>query len=478
MFWLIVFAIFWGLFFWDRFDLWNKAKKLPGPAFSIPFIGQTVQMVMQPFKFYERQEKLGPLSWNSAGGKFIMFSQAAGITRHVFNNAKGSLRLWLIFGAEKILGKDNLAFLHGPKHLALRRSLLPLFTKRALSTYLELQERKIYEHLNKWVEFTKDGAKPIRIGARDLNIETSMEVFVGPYIATQEERKTFTELYFKINEGLLAFPVAFPGTTLWKAIEARKKLIPTLVNAVTASKKSMQQGNTPVCLLDYWMEDYIKDEHPPIETDEEIAFTVLDFLFASQDASTSSIVWSLQLLADNPDILRRVREEQADLRPNNEPITNEIIGNMHYTHQVVKEVLRYRPPATMVPHIAIEDWKVEDEGQSYEVKKGSVILPSIWCSSFQGYTNPYTFDPDRFSPERAEHIKYSKNWLVFGAGPHLCLGKEYAMNHLTTFTAILASEYDWTHTVTATSEEIIFLPTIFPADGCIAQIKKRVVTGN
>lgn len=131
MFWLVVLAIFWALLFWDRFDLWQKARKLPGPAFSIPFIGQTVQMVMQPFKFYERQEKLGPMSWNSAGGKyvytlaffpcaqlhfhgsniafsfvrFIMFSQAAGITRNVFNNAKGSLRLWLIFGAEKILGK-------------------------------------------------------------------------------------------------------------------------------------------------------------------------------------------------------------------------------------------------------------------------------------------------------------------------------------------------------------------------------------
>jgi cytochrome P450 family 710 subfamily A protein len=113
---------------------------------------------------------------------------------------------------------------------------------------------------------------------------------------------------------------------------------------------------------------------------QEIAFTVLDFLFASQDASTSSIVWSLQLLADNPDVLRRVREEQTVLRPNNEPITNDLLGQMHYTHQVVKEVLRYRPPATMVPHIAIEDWKVEDEGQTYEVKKGSVILPSV---SFQ-----------------------------------------------------------------------------------------------
>jgi len=47
------------------------------------------------------------------------------------------------------------------------------------------------------------------------------------------------------------------------------------------------------------------------------------------------------------------------------------------------------------------------------------------------------------------------------------------MNHLTTFIAILASEYEWTHYPTDKSEEIIFLPTIFPADGCIIQMKKR-----
>jgi len=479
MFWWVVLAVFWIFLFWDRLDIWQRAKGLRGPSFSIPFIGQTVQMVMEPFKFYERQEQLGPLSWNSAGGKFILFSQASDITRNVFHNTKGSLRLWLIFGAEKILGKENLAFLHGPKHLALRRSLLPLFTKRALSTYLELQQRKIHEHLDRWVQDTAGGAKPIRIGARDLNIETSMEVFVGPYIPNAAERKSFTELYFKINEGLLAFPVALPGTTLWKAIESRKKLIPILERAVKASKKSMQAGNNPVCLLDFWMEDYVKDEHPPLETDEEIALTVLDFLFASQDASTSSIIWCVQLLADNPDVRRRVREEQALVRPNNEFVTNELLGKMPYTHQVMKEVLRFRPPATMVPHIAIEDWAVEDDNkESYVVKKGSVILPSIWCSSFQGYTNPYTFDPDRFSDERAEHIKYSKNWLVFGAGPHLCLGKEYAMNHLTTFMAILAAEYDWTHTVTPKSEVIMFVPTIIPEDGCIAQINKRNVTAH
>ena len=57
---------------------------------------------------------------------------------------------------------------------------------------------------------------------------------------------------------------------------------------------------------------------------------------------------SLQLIS----LLRQVREEQRKLRPDlNAPITGEVLNEMGYTRQVVKEVLRFRPPAPMVPQV-------------------------------------------------------------------------------------------------------------------------------
>ena len=47
-----------------------------------------------------------------------------------------------------------------------------------------------------------------------------------------------------------------------------------------------------------------------------------------------------------------MREEQRRLRPDlNAPITGEVLNEMVYTRQVVKEVLRFRPPAPMVPQV-------------------------------------------------------------------------------------------------------------------------------
>lgn len=47
------------------------------------------------------------------------------------------------------------------------------------------------------------------------------------------------------------------------------------------------------------------------------------------------------------------------------------------------------------------------------------------------------------SPERKEDVTYASNFLVFGHGPHYCVGKEYAINHLTVFLAITSLALDW-----------------------------------
>jgi hypothetical protein len=55
----------------------------------------------------------------------------------------------------------------------------------------------------------------------------------------------------------------------------------------------------------------------------------------AQDASTASLVWVLTLMAEHPDVLERVRAEQAAARPDlNATITGETLAQMPYTRQV------------------------------------------------------------------------------------------------------------------------------------------------
>ena len=72
-----------------------------------------------------------------------------------------------------------------------------------------------------------------------------------------------------------------------------------------------QAGQAPKCLMDFWALRCLEEvkeaetagEPAPRHTgNPEMADTVMDFLFASQDASTASLVWMIVLMAEHPDV--------------------------------------------------------------------------------------------------------------------------------------------------------------------------------
>ncbi|RLN30190.1 hypothetical protein C2845_PM05G08500 [Panicum miliaceum] len=218
-------------------------------------------------------------------------------------------------------------------------------------------------------------------------------------------------------------------------------------------KARMRAGSEPECLMDYWMQDTVREMDeaeaaggpPPAHTgDEEIGGYVFDFLFAAQDASTSSLCWSVSALGSHPDVLAGVRAEVAALWSpgSGEPITTAQMSGMRYTKAVAREVVRpHRPPATMVPHIAGEAFRL---AEGYTVPRGATVFPSLYESSLQGFRDPAAFDPERFfSEDRREDVAFRRNFVAFGAGVHQCVGQRYALNHPVLFMALFVSLVDF-----------------------------------
>lgn len=477
-------------------------------------------MVLHPYEFWERQRQWavaskGGMSYNSLVGKMILFVTEVDTCREVLavNDPKRML-MTLHPSAKNILGPNNLAFMHGPEHKSIRKSFMHLFTRKALGTYVEIQEKVIREHLGLFMQRSKDGAqealgtasaasakiastsegsgqKPssccspfaslshreIRDWIRDMNQETSQRVFLGPYLPPGAEKEAFGRNYRNITDGFLAFPLCVPGTAVWRARRSRFKVLAVLLRCANDALAAMRaRSHEPCCLLDYWCERCLneiaeaeaRDEPPPPHTTPlRIADAVLDFLFASQDASTASLTWCVTLTADHPEVLHRVRLEQAAVRGDDRDatVTGEVLRRMQYTRQVAKEVLRLRAPAPMVPQLALTNYKLKD---GYVVPKGTLVMPSLNAVTLSGFPNAEAFDPDRFSDDRKEELLYGKHLVTFGHGPHYCVGKEYAINQLTCFLALLATTCDYDRVRTERSDEWIYLPTIYPHDALVA----------
>lgn len=227
-----------------------------------------------------------------------------------------------------------------------------------LSIYVGIQEAITRKHFAKWLVTSAqtDEAQPIMMTARHLNMDTSLRVFCGKHIS-EEAAIEINEKYWAITQSLelVNFPLAIPGTKVYKAIQARKVALRWLELAAKKSKEAMTSGADPECMLDEWVQVLNDPTYKGKRdfSDREMAMVLFSFLFASQDAMSSGLIYGFQHLADNPDILAKVRAEQMAIRQGNfdKPLTLEMIEQMTYLNAFVKESMRVMPPVTMVSFV-------------------------------------------------------------------------------------------------------------------------------
>ncbi|PGH16829.1 hypothetical protein AJ79_01473 [Helicocarpus griseus UAMH5409] len=494
--WTALFALFLLLVAYDQAKyIWLKGS-IVGPSFKIPFMGPFLESVNPKFLEYKAKWASGDLSCVSVFHKFVVIASTRDMSRKVFNSP-GYVKPCVVDVAHKLLGKDNWVFLDGKEHVEFRKGLNGLFTRPALATYMP-QLEDVYNHYYKFfLERSVQNEmkpEPWMPHFRELMTALSCRTFVGHYMSEEAVKKVADD-YYLITAALelVNFPIILPYTKTWYGKKASDMVLDEFTKCAAKSKVRMAAGGDVTCIMDAWVkamldsaayrekiakgvkvEDSEKPSHVLRDfTDYEIAQTIFTFLFASQDATSSASTWLFQLMADRPDVLDKVREENLRVRggDRNVPISMDLLDQLTYTRAVVRETLRYRPPVIMVPYEVKKDFPVTP---TYTLPKGSMIVPSVWPATHdpEAYPDPDSFIPDRWVTGEAD--KAAKNFLVFGTGPHYCLGQTYAQLNLMAMIGKASMMMDWEHHLTPVSEDIRVFATIFPQDDCPLVFRPRL----
>ncbi|KAK2626325.1 hypothetical protein QTJ16_004587 [Diplocarpon rosae] len=475
--------------------LWQKGS-IPGPSWKIPFIGPFLESVNPKFEEYKAKWASGELSCVSVFHKFVVIASTRDMSRKVFNSP-GFVKPCVVDVAHKLLGESNWVFLDGKAHVDFRKGLNGLFTRKSLETYLPGQDDVYNVYFQRFLKITEDaGGKPVPFMPefREVMCAVSCRTFVGHYIS-DEAIKKIADDYYNITAALelVNFPIIIPYTKTWYGKKAADMVLDEFAKCAAKSRVRMAAGGDITCIMDGWVKSQldsanyrerrekglsmegIEKPSPLLRdfSDYEISQTVFTFLFASQDATSSAATWLFQVTAQRPDVLDKIREENLRVRggDRNKPVTMDMLDEMVYTRAAVKELLRYRPPVLMVPYLVKKPFPITD---TYTVPKGAMIIPTTYPAlrDPEVYENPDVYDPDRYVTGDAE-IKGAKNFLVFGTGPHYCLGQVYAQLNLALMVGKAAMHLDWVHHPTPLSEEIKVFATIFPMDDCPLTFSKR-----
>ncbi|OBK65731.1 cytochrome P450 [Mycobacterium colombiense] len=157
-------------------------------------------------------------------------------------------------------------------------------------------------------------------------------------------------------------------------------------------------------------------------SDNEIRDEMIIFLFAGHDTTATTLTYALWALGRHPDLQQRVAAEAAGL-PNRQ-LTPDDVARLGFTVRVLQEALRLCPPGPTGTRMAMRDVEVA----GYRVKAGTMLAfgrmavqtdPGLWDDTLR-------FDPDRFSPERADG-RDRWQYVPFGGGPRSCIGDHFAM---------------------------------------------------
>ncbi|KAL2206627.1 cytochrome P450 61 [Sarocladium strictum] len=493
--WQILLTLFVMCVIYDQVSYIKNKGSIVGPSWKFPFMGPFLQSVDPKFEEYHGKWLSGPLSCVSVFHKFVVIASTRDMARKVFNSP-GYVKPTVVDVAPKLLGHDNWVFLDGKAHVDFRKGLNGLFTRRALEMYLPGQHEVYDRYFKRFVQVTKDNDNkpvPFMPEFRELMCAVSLRTFTGHYMSDEAVIKIAND-YYLITAALelVNFPIIIPFSKAWYGKKAADVVLAEFSKAAAKSKVKMAAGGEPNCIMDAWIiqminsdrwreaeekgnPDEIEKPQPLLRmfNDYEIAQTVFTFLFASQDATSSAGTWLFQIMAQRPDVLDRVREENLKVRGGNvkAELNMDQLESMTYTRAVVRELLRYRPPVLMVPYVVKKPFPITPE---YTVPKGSMLIPSTYPALRDPdvYENPDYFDPERYYSGDAEE-KGAKNYLVFGTGPHYCLGQQYAQLNLALMIGKAAIELDWVHHPTPISEEIKVFATIFPKDDCPLTFTER-----
>jgi cytochrome P450 len=132
-------------------------------------------------------------------------------------------------------------------------------------------------------------------------------------------------------------------------------------------------------------------------SDDEIVANAMLLLLAGHVAPRNLMGNAIYLLLKHPEQFERVKADPSLLRG------------------ALSETLRYEPPVTLIPRIALEDFELRGN----TIRKGQIVQLSIASANRDATRFP---DPDRFDIARAP-----SGIMSFGHGPHGCMGAPLAL---------------------------------------------------
>ncbi|WP_414619377.1 cytochrome P450 [Calothrix sp. CCY 0018] len=407
----------------------------------------TFRYIANPDKFCRHNlEKYGAIFNTGVFGGTTIFVGESKAIQMVFNGDSQYTEIALPPTTMDMFGEYSL-FQRPDLHRQRKSALQPGLNGRLLEGYIPHINHVIKKGLEKWntpgkiavyPEVEKicfDVLTPLLWGVK-LD-DNHPESFAGLPVGNKAQVKALYKTYFDGFYGLLKWKS--PLTAYGRGIKARAKLI-EFMRAVIQRRKKEEINPTSDFLA--MMLASQQENLEGVFSDALIENQCLLQLWASHYEISGLVSSLIYQLGKYPQFVKKLRQEQAELIPEIDMFSQDLLKQMEFMEATIKETLRTLPPSSTANRRLTKSVVVD--GILY--KKGFTIIaePRLAHIMEEHFAEPDKFDPERFLAPRNEGKMYE--FIPFGGGVHACLGAQMAMLVTKIFASHLLNRFDWEST--------------------------------
>ncbi|MEU5266184.1 cytochrome P450 [Amycolatopsis sp. NPDC021455] len=402
-------------------DLGVTSLEPPALPGGLPVLGHTVAFGRDPVAFLVgAQEKVGDVfTVRIAGRKFTVLCGPAA-NDAVFRATDRTLGRRRAYESMTPLFGENILFDAPPEvfdeHMTM---MLPALSGNAVSGYVEAMVQEIDRFLDGWGDA---GTVDLPAAMSELSVNIAAGCLIGPEFGRLVGRD-LVRLFDDLKAaGRLAWLVGpnLPIPAFRRRDRARRELVEVILSAARTIRQENPSGERFIVSL---MESRYSDGRP---LPEEVAASLLLAIIVAGEHNTAALAgWTGTLILQHPEVASAVVREQDALAAQG---AGPDVHEMSALRKCVTEAERLYPPTTVL----LRDAEEEFHYGGYRIARGSRLMISPAASHrLPGtFTEPGRYDPDRFSPERAEHRGTPSPLAAFGGGKHRCTGKAFAYQEI------------------------------------------------
>jgi cytochrome P450 len=399
--------------------------------FGLPLVGHTLETLSGDGMSFakERYERYGEVSWvGSLGTRMVSAIGPDAIEAILLNRDKawGNEGFYsYLIGAFFNRGVMLMDF---GEHLQHRRIMQSAFTRPRLAGYLDAMNPRMAQDLDKW----QPGDNfPIYDAAKQLTLDVAAEVFVGD---TNADHAALSKAFVDAVKGGQAIIRADVPGGIWRLGLRGRRLLEDYFRSQIPGKRA-NPGDDLFSVL-----CQAESEEGDVYTDEDIVNHMIFVLMAAHDTSTITIAMMAYYLGRHPEWQERIRAESVAL--GKDMIGYEDLDNLPALDWAMRETLRIHAPVGTLFREAVKDTEL----LGHYIPSGTRLAASIFA--FQRmepwWSDPLTFDPERFAPERREDKSHRYAWTPFGGGAHKCIGMYFGEMEVKAVLHQMVQRYSWT----------------------------------